>query len=56
MKLQLAVLPPDWQSEVIRLRRECATRRHERNEARQALAALADRVADALRARADVNV
>lgn len=54
MKTKLEDIDPAWQAEVARLRRECAAHRREKIEARRAFDALADRVADALQARADV--
>jgi hypothetical protein len=53
MKLKLDDLPEAWQAEVIRLRRECAAHRREKIEARRAHDALAERVAEALQARAN---
>lgn len=54
MKPKLEDLSPAWQAEVTRLRRECAAHRREKIEARRAFDSLADRVAAALQARADV--
>ncbi len=54
MKTKLEDLPVYWQKEVAQLRRECAAHRREKIEARRAHDALAERVAEALQARADV--